>query len=841
MRTERTGVVARGTYLLSLTARRLRARWSRVSHAGVAARGTYLLSLTARRLRARWSRVSHTGVAARSTYLLSLTARHLRGRWLRISHTGIWLAVAVVSSVALAIAHSPLVPLPGVITLLLIPGATVMSMLETRSTNTAARVVLAVCLSMMVIMVVGGVASLLGPHIGIAHPLNTLPESVIWAVLAILMLAVCAAKYSDPVIWIFEGLRTRHVVGALASGLLVVLSILGAAQLNHSGNNHLAVFATALDVVVLLTGIVGGWKRTSRWPLNSLLYSASLALLVAASLRGAHLYGWDVQHEFGVASATLRAGVWVVPANHDAYASMLSLTVLPAILHSLVKLRLLAFFQLVVPAILALLPLAVFSTIRGVPRWITSGRTTPRRGLAFAVVVALIVSSVAFSSELTGITRQAMALTMMAALVMVLFDRTMLKRPAQIVIVLLIVAISFTHYTTSYLTAAILFCAWLVSWMWSRGLLGTPREKIDRHRHDMRSRNIINGTLVGVALIAAFGWNLGITRNNALTNPITAVTAKGFGFTSSTLSKTLSPSQFEQLFVRELRKTDSWIVPAPSSSSVHLVATPFRNSPGVVPSLNAWWDELSYLVTESLWVLLGVALLYGLFRLGRRRSYEYSSDLVGLAAAGLALGGILRFSGTFAAYFDPNRAAIVAAILLAAPLTLFLDDIVSFLYEVGNFHRDRVRRVSLDAGALVVAVLIIGATGLGDLFFGGNAPGSVTARDTGAQELTVSTPELATAVWLRNNVNSSNIVQSDFLGQVILLSEPGSYGLLPEIVPPEVARGAYIYLSTLNLAGDVSQAQMPDAPYQLVYRSTIGFFNQNFYIVYSTGVTRVYH
>jgi uncharacterized membrane protein len=261
----------------------------------------------------------------------------------------------------------------------------------------------------------------------------------------------------------------------------------------------------------------------------------------------------------------------------------------------------------------------------------------------------------------------------------------------------------------------------------------------------------------------------------------------------------------------------------------------------VVPSLNAGWDELGYLTIESLWVLLGVALLYGLFRLGRRRSYEYSSDLVGLAAAGLVLGGILRFSGTFAAYYDPNRAAIVTAILLAAPLTLFLDDIVSFLYQVGNFHRDRVRRVSLGAGTLVVAVLIIGATGLGDLLFGGNAPGSVTARDVGAEELTVSTPELATAVWLRNNVNSSNIVQSDFLGQVILLSEPGSYGLLPEIVPPEVDRGAYIYLSTLNLAGDVSQAQMPDASYEIAYRSTIGFFNRNFYIVYSTGATRVYH
>jgi uncharacterized membrane protein len=765
----------------------------------------------------------------------------IRESWPEVAPTGIWLAAALTLSVGLALCHSPLVPLPGVLTLLLVPGAAVMSALRTRPANISGRLVLAVCLSMTVIMIVGLVASLLGPRVGLAHPLNALPESVIWTVLAILVLAVCAVKYSDPVTWIFEGLRTTQVAGALASGLMVVLSILGAAQLNHTGNNHLAVFATTLDVIVLLAGIVGGWRRTSRWPLNSLLYFASLALLVSTSLRGAHLFGWDVQHEFAVASATLRAGVWVVPANHDAYASMLSLTVLPATLHSLARLRLLAFFELVVPAILALLPVAVFSTIRGVPRWITSGRTTPRPGLAFSVVVALVISSVAFESELTGITRQAMALTIMAALVMVLFDRTMLKRPARIVIGVLIVAISFTHYTTSYFLAAILLCAWPVSLMWSRGLLGTPKEKVDRHRHDMRSRSIINGTLVCVALIAAFGWNLGITRNNALTNPISAVTAKGFGFTSSTLSGNISPSQFERLFVSELKKDDSWIAPVPSSNSVHLVTDPLQTSPGVVPSLNPWWGELNYLTIESLWVLLGIALLYGLFRLGRRRSYEYSSDLVGLAAAGLVLGAILRFSGTFAAYFDPDRAAIVTAILLAAPLTLFLDDIVSSFYEVGTFHRYRVGRVLLSAGSLVVAVLIIGATGLGDLFFGGEAPGSVTARDLAAKQFTVSTPEVATAVWLRNNVTSSTIVQTDFLGQVILLAEPGRYGILPEIIPPDVDRGAYIYLSSLNLAGGLTQAQAPNAAYLLVYRSTIGFFNRSFYIVYSTGATRVYH
>ena len=66
--------------------------------------------------------------------------------------------------------------------------------------------------------------------------------------------------------------------------------------------------------------------------------------------------------------------------------------------------------------------MAVFSTVQGVPRWITSGRSAPRTGLAYAVVVGLIISSVAYSQELVSITRQAMAMfVFMAALVMVLF------------------------------------------------------------------------------------------------------------------------------------------------------------------------------------------------------------------------------------------------------------------------------------------------------------------------------------------------------------------------------------------------------------------------------------
>jgi uncharacterized membrane protein len=713
-----------------------------------------------------------------------------------------------------------------------------MAVLQTRPANPAGRLVLAVSLSMMAIMVVGGAASLVGPRIGLAHPLNAIPEWIIWVLVALIGLSICAFKQRDPVTWIFQSVRVRHGYFALASGLFVLLSLLGVAQLNYSGNNHLAAIATTVEVAALFVGIVGGWSRSSRWPLNSLLYGVSLALLLSTSLRGAHLYGWDIQKEFGVASRTLGTGLWVIPVNHDPFASMLSLTVLPAILHSLTGLRLLAFFQLVVPAILALLPVAVFCTIKSVPRWVNRGRRSePRPGLAFAVVTGLIISSVAFSSLLVSITRQAMAITIFAVIVMVVFDRTMPIRPSRIVIGLLIVTVSFTHYSTSYLLAGSLVVAWGVGFAWSAGWLGTKRANRRQHHHEVRSRRVLNSALVVVALVSALGWNLAVTRNDALSNAANAFSVEGAGLKiNAAQGSVVTAPEFERVMAKELAIYDPWIISYPRSNSVPLTSQVPPQYKGLVHGLSDWWSRLNFLLDEGLWALLGLSLLYGLLRLGRRQSDLFSVDLVGLAVAGLVLGALSRFSGTFAVEYSSERAAIVVAILLAAPVTMFLDDLAAAVVA----RRNPIPAVSLAAGMGVVAVYAVWATGLGALLFGGYPPGSLTGKGLNAQQFTVSTSEFATANWIRNHANSQDIVQTDFFGQLVLLSVPGTYAIVSEIVPVGVDVDSYVYLSTPNLRYHESQAETPDGRYSTQYRSTIAFFNQRYSIVYSTGSTRVY-
>jgi uncharacterized membrane protein len=621
---------------------------------------------------------------------------------------------------------------------------------------------------------------------------------------------------------------------ALASGLLPILSILGVAQLNHVKDTHLAVTATVLDVMVLLAGIAGGWKRGSRWPLSTLLYSASLALLLSSSLRGGGLYGWDIQKEFGVASHTLASGRWAIPANGDPYASMLSLTVLPAVLSSVAKLRLLAFFQLVVPAILALLPVAVFSTVRSVPRFLSSRRLSPRPGLALAVVSALVVSSSAFSSDLVSIGRQAIALTMLTAGVMVLFDRTMPEHPSRVIIAILTIAISFTHYTTSYLLAGILVIAWLVSVAWSRVKLGQTRVEGPTRRTAAASRTILNITLVVVAVVAAFGWNLGITRNYSLSGATVAVATKGAGFVNTPGLEAVPAPTLSKILASELRQSAKWLKPLPDSASVRLLPPVSSGAQNSNSTIAPFWNWLNFVLQESLWLLAGVALLLGLALFLRHKVDYLSPDLVGLTVSVLLLGGFLRFSGTLAAFYSPSRAAIFVAIFVTAPITMLLDDAVTLLNR-------RLATASMVVLLFAVATMNVWATGLGTLLFGGDPPGSLTADGVNAQNFTVSTSEQATAIWIKDNVNARSVVQTDKYGQLVLLSEPAGYDLIDEIVPIGVGQGSYVYLSTPNLLNGLTTGTAAGGKLYAVYRTTLKFFNKNFNVVYSTGTTRVYH
>ena len=748
--------------------------------------------------------------------------------------TARWLLWAVVITVALALLHSPLTPLPGVGTLLVLPGAALMSSMNVRTSALPSRLSLAVCLSMLSVMVVGLVTSLVGPLVGDHRPLDAPTQVVVWLLLGALIVLMAHRQRRDPVTWVLDGVDVRQLYLVMAGSSLALLAILGVARLNLSGSNTLAVASNVVDVAVLVAAVVGAWRQQSRWPVHTIVYFASLAILLSASLRGGHLYGWDVQKEFGVATHTIATGRWSIPSDGDPYASMLSLTVLPAVLGSVAKLKLLAFFQLVVPAILAFLPVTLLTLVNGPMRFVHEDRPAPRRGLGVALVVALVISSQAFSAQLVSITRQAMALTMLAVFITVFFDRAIPARAARLVGGLLILAISFTHYTTSYLLAGLLAIAWPVGRVLSRWRSSrlTPSERLTQRI--AVTHRVLSVSLVVVALSCAFGWNLVVTRNYALSSPANAVSAKGVGISTSSGPVSIPAPQLARILEAERRQSAGWLKTLPAARKVKLVTIGGETAPATTPLVDRLWNDANFALEESIWLMAAGAFVYGFFRWGRRRGVEFDADVLGLTFAALAVGGVLRFSSTLASFYSPSRAAIVVSILIVTPVAVFLDDVISLLSGWWS-------RIIMVAGALAAGVMAVWATGLGTFVFGGVPPGSLTGNGVNAQDFTVSSAEFSSAQWLRNHVGAQGVVQTDEFGQLVMLSEPSGYDLLDEIVPTGVGRGSYIYLSTIDLVKGQTTVTADNGNLYSTFHTTTPFFNQHFNVVYSTGVTRIYH
>ena len=139
------------------------------------------------------------------------------------------------------------------------------------------------------------------------------------------------------------------------------------------------------------------------------------------------------------------------------------------------------------------------------------------------------------------------------------------------------------------------------SFLWSKGWIGTPKAKREKHRGDVRSRQIINAALVVIAITAAFGWNLAITHNDALVAPASAVTAKGADFAATTGSEYVPPGDLERLLVSELRVGDKWIVPFPSFECGDAEVSSYRGIPRRGTPTCRGMERTSYLTVESVW------------------------------------------------------------------------------------------------------------------------------------------------------------------------------------------------------------------------------------------------
>jgi len=411
------------------------------------------------------------------------------------------ISLTLVTLLAYALPADPLAQLTRVLGPLVVLGA--FGTFFVRGTlSLAQRIGVVIAVGLGLTMVVAAIIGFVFPYLGVARPLTAPPLAVGLVVPQLACATWCLVRRVDPVRSAFAGAAARHWVWAAGLGALASLSVFGLERANVGGSLVLSDVAAGVVLVLVVASIA---LPETRWgPPRVLLLMTSVVMASwQVPLRGGWVAGGDLPHEYYTAALALSQGRLPLKGYPDSYGSMLSLTVWPALWHAVAGLSLLTVFGILPEVALACCVLITWGTVRE--------RVGPR---ATAAICALfVVTAPDLVSILPLVSRQCYALIFLALLVFSVSSVRLSVSSARVLAISAIVGTAITHYSTAFVAAAALVCAWVFGY-----LLRAPA------RVRVLTMRVVGGTAVAVAL-----WDVLVARASSNLSQVAAGLTAGPG------------------------------------------------------------------------------------------------------------------------------------------------------------------------------------------------------------------------------------------------------------------------------------------------------------------------
>ena len=702
--------------------------------------------------------------------------------------------------------------------LLILPGVILLRALRFSGSAIAANPVYVPCASLVVLIGSGLAVDLIGPRLGVAEPLRA-PSLLIGLEIACAALLACSRKAGDETRIPWDEIPRP---GRLAWPLLLALfGAAGALRLNAGHGNNVAALAIlavtgTLGIVFLLAPTMDDAR------LVVVAYASSLSMLWSFSLRGDLVYGFDIANEYYALQQTVTAGIWHVYHPGDAYSAMLSLTVLPTELHALTGMPALLIFKVVYPMIGALFPVAVFSIAR---RYL-AGRW------AFLAAVFVVMQQT-FFQEYPALARQEIATALFAALIAALLEMTTsaTRRRQWAFVVMLSAAMVTSHYSTDYMTIVLLSVVLVVQFVFSW----------------FRAVPHVNGSLVVVLCVCLGGavvWYGMLTHSTAnvsqfltiaSTNGLNILPNRSGNLISSYLngeqSATLTIAQYQKYIANYSAVHMPYVRPLPNAGQLQ-----YALQPAVDPTPASTWplgssllNLLSLLVQQLMNLLAGIGAL--MLSLSKKAPMKVR-QLGMLALAGMFILVLARFSGTFAAEYNPQRSFLQMLIVLAAAIC----------WPLSGMGRWKIARTVVLVGCVggVMVFMVVSSTLENSLLGGGVADANLANQYDDYQEFVMSTQEIASATWLNNAAPARAIIYADDYAQLRLTTVVDNRsGVLADITPQTIDANSWVYADRTNVVDGITRSST--GSYSETYAFPKLFLDENFNTVYTNGISEVFH
>jgi len=759
-----------------------------------------------------------------------------------------------------------------VFVLINVPGQAIMKFRVIQLQEPFLNFFMGILLSLITIMGLFFLVTVILPIVGISRPLNAPIVGVLANLLIAASLFICAYARNDRQSqdgqFTLGTTRFRHwVYGAL----IIFFGFHSVTRLNEGHGDFESIAFTFLVFFLMLSLFLNRRIYENSALTQILMFSLCLEALVAVSFRGdGGLNGVDINKEFANAADVLTTAHWAPGDSTSPYHAMLSVTVLPAIISLVTKLSLAIIFKLFYVLIAALFPGVMVIFLK---RYV-------RSQVAIATVLILVVGSLSYLGNLPALARQIIGTAFFIAVLIIIFENSWSIPRRKRFVAFLTVGLSFSHYSTAYLFAAMILVAstaYTISVVAdSIGLLtsGNINQAIRVHRNRVFSLPFV---LVLLAIILF--WNGGITHSSGNIQDVLRSISSGnnqlnvlgskdknivVGYLQATggQNKEFSASDYRTAVMitnfgrhPDLQTRSESLTYDMAPSKIPSLRQPLGRGFGTVVNLLANIEKLGY---QAIIVVVSIYGLYIFYRsrrdsatgedaqhesgeirnrssflstimdfLADRNFSDSLYELFGLTFAGVFLAVFLRSSSFVSSVYNLDRAAFQISLIWLLPFALFFEYISTFR---------RFKRVMLSVLALFAGGTLFIQIGLGALY-NGTYITKISAVNSVADASIISDEENFTAKWFCERLKSNDLLQSDSLATNIYGKYPCKTQSLTNISPFVLDQNAFIFSNRPNTMSGV----IYDGFLFRRFNFPADFIDQYYTPVYASDTTRLYH
>ena len=717
--------------------------------------------------------------------------------------------------------------------LLGIPGLLLMLILKIRNIGVWEYFVYTIGLSVAFLMFAGLAVNWLLPWMHITEkPLSLLPLLASFDIIFLILGLVAFARNRDISLEIkFPKLDWLNIFFFAMPVILLTMSILGAVRLNNGGSNTLTLIMFGETVAYFFLAFLFRDKLNANVFPWAILW-IGLSLLLANSLRSWHLVGWDISQEYRVFQLTSSAGHWAFSNFQDAYNSCLSLTILPSIFSSFLKIDPEYIFKLIVPLIFSTLPVGIFSLAKRYSGSITA---------FFASL--LFISQYWFMHEASTYVRQEIALLFFVLSLLVIFNRKIEKWQRNILSLIFFFSIVASHYSTAYVAIFLFIFAYTLSPFFQKGFVSKILPNISKKKIFSSSEETsysIGGGVVIFLLVFAVIWGSLVT--NSYRNIDYFANAHLFSWPNVSVSKiiknigdrvvfgnlNLNSNRYIRQTYRDVADNNATQQSATDQSREYVPkAVPLKmiNNYGspFISEIAILFSRLSKIFAMGFMVLIGIFVLLKRNSALAKIDVEYKLLCLGSL---IIIFLFLAFPAT-GNYYGLTRIYAQVLVLLAFPAVLGG-------FFILKIFTDKYRYILL----LVILLSFSYSSGLIFQFFGGDTYISLNNFGKEYDEFYTLDTEVKSAQWLDRNSIPSALVSADMVARLRLSSYTEIDNVDQNLFPALINKGTYVYLSNTNFSRDTAFAM--SGVYHISYNMPTQFLSQNKNLVYNNSGSAIY-